>query len=203
MASQKTGLRGTVKDQSGAGKYKIGELLSKAGYITPTQLEIAKQQQKKNGGRLGTILIQLEYIDRDTISTFLNRQHNITSVAISNEPPGKDAIKLLPYETAKKFMAFPLRVVGNTLQITMAEPTDTEAVAKLQEIIGRDLTVCVSIEEDIIAAYQQYYRIDAAEVAALRSGQGEKVEEEMSVTEIDDFGSIVAEAADDFEIQSA
>ncbi len=203
MASQKTGLRGTVKDQSGAGKYKIGELLSKAGYITPTQLEIAKQQQKKNGGRLGTILIQLEYIDRDTISTFLNRQHNITSVAISNEPPGKDAIKLLPYETAKKFMAFPLRVVGNTLQITMAEPTDTEAVAKLQEIIGRDLTVCVSIEEDIIAAYQQYYRIDAAEVAALRSGQGEKVEEEMSVTEIDDFGSIVAEAADDFEIESA
>ncbi|MBU0665065.1 MAG: type IV-A pilus assembly ATPase PilB [Proteobacteria bacterium] len=202
MAPKKTGLRGTVKDQSGAGKYKIGELLSKAGYITPTQLEIAKQQQRKSGGRLGTILIQSEYIDKDTISTFLNRQHNITSVAISNEPPGMDAIKLLPYEAAKKFMAFPLRVVGNTLQITMAEPTDTEAVAKLQEIIGRDLTVCVSTEEDIIAAYQKYYRIDAAEVAALRSGQGEKVEEEMSVAEIDDFGTIVAEAADDFEIEA-
>ncbi len=202
MALKKTGLRGTVKDQSGAGKYKIGELLSKAGYITPMQLEIAKQQQKKNGGRLGTILIQMDYIERDTISTFLTRQHNITSVVISHEPPSKDVVKLLPYETAKKFMAFPLRVAGNVLQITMAEPTDTEAVAKLQEITGRDLTVCVSTEEDIIAAYQQYYKIDAAEVAALRSGQGEKIEEEMSVSEIDDFGSIVAEAADDFEIES-
>jgi len=49
MSAKKTGLRGTVKDQSGAGKYKIGELLCKAGYITPTQLETAKQQQKKNG----------------------------------------------------------------------------------------------------------------------------------------------------------
>ncbi len=82
------------------------------------------------------------------------------------------------------------------------EPTDTEAVGKLQDIIGRGLTVCVSTEDDIIAAYQQYYGIDAAEVAALRSGQGEQTEEEeMSVSEIDDFGSIVAEAVDHFEIE--
>ncbi|MEK6202389.1 MAG: type IV-A pilus assembly ATPase PilB [Desulfobulbaceae bacterium] len=202
MSLKKSGLRGTVKDQSGAGKYKIGELLSKAGYITPSQLETAKQQQKRNGGRLGTILIQLEYIDKDTVSTFLSRQHNITSVDISKESPGKDALKLLPYETAKKFMAFPLRVTGNTLQVSMADPMDTEAVAKLQGLIGRELSVCVSTEDDIIGAYQKYYGIDAAEVLALRSGQGEKVEEEMSVAEIDDFGSIVAEAADDFEIET-
>ena len=201
MSSKKTGLRGTVKDQSGAGKYKIGELLSKAGYITPIQLETAKQEQKKSGGRLGAILVHLEYIDRDTISTFLNRQHNITSVDISKEPPAKDALKLMDYDTAKRFMAFPLRAIGQSLQITMAEPTDTEAIEKIQGLIGREVSVSVSTEEDIIAAYQKYYGIDAAEVLALRSGQGEKAEEEMSVAEIDDFGSIVAEAADDFEIE--
>lgn len=201
MSPKKTGLRGTVKDQSGAGKYKIGELLSKAGYITPIQLETAKQEQKRSGGRLGAILVQLEYIDRDTISTFLNRQHNITSIDISKEPPAKDALKLMDYDTAKKFMAFPLRVIGQSLQITMAEPTDTEAIEKIQGLIGREVSVSVSTEEDIIAAYQKYYGIDAAEVLALRSGQGEKAEEEMSVAEIDDFGSIVAEAADDFEIE--
>jgi type IV pilus assembly protein PilB len=203
MASQKkTGLRGTVKDQSGAGKYKIGELLCKAGYITPTQLENAKQQQKKNGGRIGAILIHSEYIDKDTISNLLNRQYNISSVAIANEAPAKDAIKLMAYETAKKFMAFPLRTIGAILQVTMAEPTDTDAVAKLQELVGRELSLCVSTEDDIIAAYQKYYGIDAAEVQALRSGQAEKAEEEMSVTEIDNFGSIVAEAADGFEIEA-
>ncbi|KAF0188976.1 MAG: type IV-A pilus assembly ATPase [Desulfobulbaceae bacterium] len=202
MSPKKTGLRGTVKDQSGAGKYKIGELLCKAGYITPTQLETAKQQQKKNGGRIGAILIQSEYIDKDTISNLLNRQYNISSVVIAKEPPAMDAMKLMAYETAKKFMAFPLQSIGNTLQITMAEPTDTEAVAKLQDLVGHELSVCVSTEDDIIAAYQKYYGIDAAEVDALRSGQAEKAEEEMSVTEIDNFGSIVAEAADGFEIES-
>ncbi len=202
MSPRQAGMRKTVKDQSGAGKYKIGEILTKAGYITPMQFDAAKQMQKKNGGRLGSILIQLEQIDKDTISNLLNRQYNIPSVVISKEPPGKDALKLMAYETAKKFMAFPLRVAGNTLQVTMAEPTDTEAVEKLQEIVGREVSVCVSTEDDIIAAYQQYYRIDAAEVAALRSGQAEKVEDEMSVTEIDNFGSIVAEAADGFEIEA-
>jgi type IV pilus assembly protein PilB len=68
--------------------------------------------------------------------------------------------------------------------------------------VGREVSVCVSTEDDIIAAYQQYYSIDTAEVAALRSGQAEKVEDEMSVTEIDNFGSIVAEAADGFEIEA-
>jgi type IV pilus assembly protein PilB len=200
--SKKTGLRGTVKDQSGAGKFKIGEILSKAGYITPSQLEYAKQLQKKNGGRLGAILIQLEYIDKDTISNLLNRQYNISSVVISREPPGADALKLMAYDTAKKFMAFPLRVVASTLQVTMAEPTDTEAVEKLQDLVGREISVCVSTEEDIIAAYQQYYGIDSTEITALHTGQMEKVDEEMSVTEIDNFGSIVAEAADGFEIET-
>jgi len=115
-------MKKTVKDQSGAGKIKIGELLSKAGYITPSQLETAKKILQKQGGRLSSILRQLDYIDENTVINFLSRQHNYPSVVIKNEPPSKDALKLLPYGEAKKYLAFPLRMAGNTLQITMAEP---------------------------------------------------------------------------------
>ena len=61
--TRKSSIKKTVKDQSGAGKVKIGELLSKAGYITPTQLETARKEMSKTGGRLGAILRQLDYID--------------------------------------------------------------------------------------------------------------------------------------------
>jgi type IV pilus assembly protein PilB len=44
---RRSSIKKTVKDQSGAGKIKIGELLSKAGYITPSQLEAAKKILKK------------------------------------------------------------------------------------------------------------------------------------------------------------
>lgn len=143
---RRSSMRKTVKDQSGAGKIKIGELLSKAGYITPGQLENAKKILQKNGGRLGAILRQLEYIDDNTVYNFLSRQHNYPAVVIKDEPPAKDALELLPYETAKEYMAFPLRMAGNTLQITMAEPSDSAAVEELQDIVNKELSVCVSSE---------------------------------------------------------
>lgn len=202
IAKKRSSLKGTVKDRSGAGKLKVGELLSKAGYITPNQLENAKKELKKNGGRIGAILRKFDYIDSDTIYNFLSRQHNFTPVLIAKEPPNKEIVKSVPYEIAKQYMAFPLRLAGNILQITMAEPTDTEAVEKLQEEIGKELSICVSMEEDIIEAYKKYYNIDDAEADTLLSVGGDEVEEDMAVTEVDDFGSIVADAAGEFELET-
>ncbi len=199
--SKKASTRRTVKDQSGAGKIKIGELLSKAGYITPTQLETAKKELKTSGGRLGAILRRFDYIDDDTIFNFLSRQHNYTPVVIKNEPPSKDALKLVPYEVAKEYMAFPLRMAGNTLQITMAEPSDSMAVEELQDALGKELSVCVSTERDIVDAYVKHYGISDEECKTFFQ-ESDDVEEEMEVTQVDDFGSILAEAADDFEIES-
>ena len=199
-SSRRSSMKKTVKDQSGAGKVKIGELLSKAGYITPSQLETAKKILQKSGGRLSSILRQLEYIDDNTVFNFLSRQHNYPAVVIKNEPPSKDVIKLLPYKHAKEYLAFPLRIAGSTLQITMAEPSDSAAVEELQNLVNRELAVCVSTEADIVEAYQKYYGIDEVEAKSLFGG-AEETEEELDVSQIDDFGSIVAEAADDFEIE--
>jgi len=201
LADRKSSMKKTVKDQSGAGKIKIGELLSKAGYITPAQLETAKRTLQKSGGRLSAILRQLEYIDDNTVFNFLSRQHNYPAVVIKNEVPAKEALRILPFEQAREFMAFPLQIAGNTLQVTMVEPSDSTAVEELQNLVNRELSVCVSVETDIIEAYIKYYGIDEEQAKALVGVQDE-AEEELNITEVDDFGSIVAEAADDFEIEA-
>lgn len=200
-AARKASLKKTVKDQSGAGKTKIGELLSKAGQITPSQLEYAKKELKKNGGRLSSILVKFDYIDENTVFNFLSRQHNYKPVVIKDEPPSQDVLKILPYEVAKTYLAFPLRMAGNTLQITMSEPSDAAAVEELQDHLNKELSVCVSTEKDIIEAYKKYYEISDEEAKTLTYSSGEEDSGELSVTEIDDFGSIVADAADEFEIE--
>jgi type IV pilus assembly protein PilB len=191
--------RSTVKDQSGASKLKIGELLSKAGYITAHQFEIAKQEQKKTGKRLSSILLDNGYIEQDTIVNFLSRMHNYPAVNLAKEPPSEDALKIMPYETAKRFMAFPLRVAGNTLQVTMAEPTDSIEVEELQEIVKKSLNVCVSSAIDIVNAYREYYKIDDKEYHSFFSRRQEE-DEDVSMTTVDDFGALVSDAAEDFEI---
>ncbi len=200
---RRTSRKRTVKDQSGAGKFKIGELLQKAGYITANQFEEAKKIHRKTGERLGRILLENGTIERDTIANFLSRMHNYTLVNIEDEPPSQDALKLLDYETAKQYLALPLRMAGNTLQVTMAEPTDHIEVEELQDTVNMELDVCVSTAKDIIDAYKKYYKIDEEEYNSFfKSSLTEDIEEDINITEVEDFGALVSDAAEDFEIES-
>ncbi len=201
-SSQKSSLRASVKDQSGAGKMKIGEILRKEGQISSTQLDEALAAQKKTGERLGSILIRLGYIEDDTILRVLSRVHNFPAVSIVGEPPSLDALKIMPYEVAKKYIAFPLRSVGNTLHITMAEPTDTAAVEALQADVKMGLSVSISVEHDIFDAYRKYYKISDEEYETFVHvvAYAEDEEDDGPITEIDDFGSLASEAAEDYEV---
>jgi type IV pilus assembly protein PilB len=203
--SRKSSLSGTVKDQSGAGKIRIGDLLRKEGYITANQLDHALKIQKKSEMRLGRILVKLNYIDAETILNVLSRMHGFPAINISRESPQPDALKLMPYEIAKKYMAFPLRIAANTntLRVTMAEPTDTSAVEAMQAEVKMKLTVGVSTESDIIEAYRTHYQISDEEYALYKDESAEQVEEEeeVSVEEVaDDFGALASEAAGELEI---
>ncbi|OQY08800.1 MAG: pilus assembly protein, partial [Desulfobacteraceae bacterium 4572_187] len=195
IPSRKSSLKSTIMDQSGAGKVKIGEILCKEGYITGTQLEDALNYQKKNKGRLGNILIKLGYIEDDTIVSVLSRIHNYPAVLLSKTTPDPEAIKLVPYEMAKKYLAFPIRFKGEDLVVTMAEPTDTSAVADLQNEVQKSISISISTEKDIIEAYRTHYKIEDEEYNSLL-GQKEVVseEEDEPVALVDDFGSLVSEA---------
>ncbi|MBC2696410.1 MAG: type IV-A pilus assembly ATPase PilB [Desulfobacteraceae bacterium] len=211
---QKTTLKSTIKDQSGAGKARIGkflsksgagktrigELLSKEGYITSAQLKNALNYQKTNSLRLGSILIKLGYIDEESILNVLSRIYNYPAVIISEKHPDPDALKIISYEVAKKYMVFPLKFEGKNLVVTMSEPTDTTAVENLQKEIQRNLKVSVSSEQDIIEAYRKYYKISDEEYN--KYGLKEEEEETIPITVVDDFGSLVSEAAGEIELQS-
>jgi type IV pilus assembly protein PilB len=203
--AKKSSLSGTVKDQSGAGKVRIGDLLRKEGYITAHQLDQALSLQKKSKMRLGRILVKLGHIDEETILNVLSRLQGFPAVTITRESPQPEALQLMPYEIAKEYMAFPLRIAQNTktLRVTMAEPTDTAAVEALQTAVKMKLSVCVSTENDIIEAYRTHYEISDEEYATYKDEEEVEEEEEVSVEEVaDDFGALASEAAEGFELTS-
>ena len=200
VSSKKSSLVATVKDQSGAGKMKIGQLLCKEGHITSSQLNDALKYQQTHQGRLGSILLKLGYIEEKTILNILSRVHNYPGVSISEIDPSPEALKILPYDVAKEYMAFPFKIDGENLHVSMAEPTDTVAVEELQNKAQKSLVVCVSTENDIIEGYRKYYEISDEEY---NSFFAEKVEEEaVPVTQVEDFGSLVSEAAEEMELDS-
>jgi type IV pilus assembly protein PilB len=202
VSPRQSSLKATIKDQSGAGRAKIGNLLCKEGYITSIQLKEALKYQKTHQGRLGSILVKLGYIEEETIVSVLSRIHNYPAVILSKTSPDPGAVKALPYEIAKKYMAFPLRIKEETLEITMAEPTDTSAIDALQSELRKALKVSVSTEKDIVEAYKKYYDISAEEYNSFFDKKEGEEEENPSITKVDDFGSLLSEAAGDMELES-
>jgi hypothetical protein len=53
---------------------KLGAILCEYGFISEDELREALQYQKKNGGKLGDILVHLEMIENDDIIIGLSEQ---------------------------------------------------------------------------------------------------------------------------------
>jgi type IV pilus assembly protein PilB len=193
-------LKSTIKDQSGAGKTRIGEILSKEGQITSLNLKEALKQQKKTGDRLSSILLSKGHIDPDTIVNVLGRLYNYDVIKYSDIKPDKNLFSILPYATAKNYMAFPVGLENDELVVAMTEPTDTTAVEELQKKCGKNIRVGVATENDIIQAYRDYYKISDDEYKELI--HFEEDAEEEPVTSVEDFGSLVSEAAEEMEVQA-
>lgn len=202
VSSKKSGHVTTIRDQSGAGKMKIGQLLCKEGHITSGQLNEALKYQQTHQGRLGSILLKLGYIEEKTILNILSRVHNYPGVIISEIDPDPEALKILPYDVAKEYMAFPLKIKEESLEVSMAEPTDTAAAEELQNKVQKSLVICVSTEKDIIDAYKKHYEISDEEYNSFFGERKEEEEEEAGpVVQVEDFGSLVSEAADEIELE--
>jgi len=194
-------LKSTIKDQSGAGKTKIGEILSKEGQITSLQLDEALKVQKKTNDRLSSILLNKGYIDPDTIINVLGRLYNYNVIKIAEIKPPPDLLKLLPYEMAKTAMVFPISIKDDELSITMVEPTDTAIVEDLQKKTGKTIQASVSTENDVIQAYRDFYKISDDEYKSFIRFDDE-VEDDEPVTSVEDFGSLVSEAAGEMEVSA-
>ncbi|MBW1778229.1 MAG: type IV-A pilus assembly ATPase PilB [Deltaproteobacteria bacterium] len=200
-AAKSTRFQATVRDQSGAGKTKIGEILSKEGQITGTQLKHAVEYMQKHGGLLSHILLRLRYIEDDTILNLLSRSYNYPAVRSGQLRPEGDVLQLMPYETAKAHMAFPLSLQGDTLRVAMVEPTDTTLVESLQAAVKKSLVIYVCMEKDLMEAFRIHYRISDEEYRKFFDIlKDDDDDEEIKVVE--DFGSLVSEAEGEIEMQS-
>jgi type IV pilus assembly protein PilB len=198
----KSSLTSIIKDQSGAGKTRIGEILSKEGQITSLQLDEALGVHKKTGERLSSILLNKGYIDPETIINVLGRIYNYNVIRFSEMKPDAAAQKILPFDLAKENMVFPLALENDDLSVAMVEPTDTHVVEDLRNKTAKNIHVYVTTENDIIQAYRDFYKISDEDYKKFLHFE-EDAEDDTPVTSVEDFGSLVSEAAEEIEVGTA
>jgi type IV pilus assembly protein PilB len=135
----------------------LGELLIKENLITPGQLQEALDHQRANGGRLGSSLMKLGILSEDEITAALSRQYGIPSINLAYFEVDASVIKLIPMETALKYLVLPLSRVGSSLTLAMADPTNVFAMDDIKFMTGFNIEPVVSSESAITEAITKHY----------------------------------------------
>jgi type IV pilus assembly protein PilB len=160
---------------------QIGELLVKENLITTEQLDIALKQQRQSGGRLGSILINLGFVEDDDITSLLSRKYGVPSINLTFFEIDSAVIKLIPVDVAQKYMVIPLSRVGSTLTVASVDPTNVFAMDDIKFMTGFNVEPVIASEKSILEALEKYY-------GTLHSIELKKVYEQ--IAQVDRDGSL-------------
>ena len=96
-------------------------------------------------------------MDDDDITAVLSRQYGVPSINLAYFEIDPAVIKLIPVETAQKYMVVPLSRVGSTLTIATADPTNVFAMDDIKFMTGFNVEPVVASEASIGEALEKYY----------------------------------------------
>src|SRR3954468_1891219 len=136
---------------------RLGDLLVTEKVITPEQLSSALKAQKDQGGRLGSILVKLGYLSDEDVTNFLSRQYGVPAINLNYFEIDAAVVKLVPYETAKRYQILPLSRVGASLTIAMVDPTNVFAMDDIKFMTGFNIEPVVASESSILAGIDKSY----------------------------------------------
>ena len=136
---------------------RIGELMVKNGLITMDQLAKAVEEQKRHGGKLGTILVRMGILEERELLEFLSRQFRIRAVELDHAQIQPELIKLIPSNLAKKLMILPIKREGATLTVAMCDPAQLSALDDIKFMTGYNIEPVLVKESSLVEALKRYY----------------------------------------------
>ncbi len=140
-----------------AERKKLGDLVKEAGLIDNFQLEAALSHQRNWGGKLGTILVELEFAHEEDIARVVAEKLNIPYVNLFEPELSQDVVKILKADMAKKFGVVPVRKDTNALVLAMSDPMDIETMDNIRFITGLTIKPVLAMASEIRDAIRKYY----------------------------------------------
>ena len=136
---------------------RVGDLLVKTGLITSEQLDEATEQQKAQGGTLGSHLVNMGLISEEDFVQTISDQYRIPVVQLEDYDIDEDVISLIPQNVAQKHSVLPLLKKASSLTVAMVDPSNVVALNDIKFITGLDIQVVIAPESQIKAEQEKLY----------------------------------------------
>jgi type IV pilus assembly protein PilB len=172
---------------------RLGDLLVADGLLTAEQLKKALAEQKGSPEKLGSVLIRLNFVNEDQLIGFLSRQYGVPSITLAQLDIDSDVLKLVPAPIARKYEVIPVRKMGNSLALAMADPTNVFALDDISFMTNLQVLPLVASQTALKKAIDRNYESKTEAISTVLSDMQtdlanvEVVEEGEEGTKVDVF----------------
>ena len=118
-------------------KVRLGEILVQQKLLTPEQLKLALEEQKRSGRKLGRVFIEQGFVTEEEISEALAKQLQIPYINLKYYNIKAGVTQKLPETQARRFRALVLEDNPKAFKVGMADPTDINAYDEIARIKNR------------------------------------------------------------------
>ena len=174
----------------------LGDLFVREGLIDAEQLNTALQDAKEGGTRVGYSLVKLGFVGENELTRMLSKQYRLPAVDLEKVDVDAKIYKLIDGDMAYQHLVLPLRRVGRTLTVAMANPSEMEAIDVLRFKTRYDIEPVIVGEYTLRKHLEKYYGVSEDQVEDLL---GDFLEEDLEFVEdeIEDENLAALEAAVD------
>lgn len=140
-------------------KMRLGDLLVQEQIISDDQLQLALQQQRQTGRKLGTTLIDLGFISEVQLLQFLARQLDVPFFDLNNLTIDAAAVSLLPEVQARRYRALAVNLTDDKVTVAMSDPADLSALDAIAALLSpRIMVLAVAREGQLLEYFDRLYR---------------------------------------------
>lgn len=140
---------------------KLGELLIREGLIQAAELENAISYQRKQGGRLGEVIIKLGLVSEEQIVRVVGKQLGIPYFPFNTgmlKPAAEQKLEqFIPQEFAIKNYVLPISHTLKSLTVAMADPLDLILIDNLRKLTGCEINSVIATRSDLLKAIDEFY----------------------------------------------
>lgn len=111
---------------------RLGEILVQAGVLDTAGLHKALAEQRRWGGQLGSMLIEMKLVTEEALVQALSHQLNFPTVDLDTMDIPAEVLALVPGELAEQNNLIPFGLEGKFLDVAMSEPTDLGIIDELR-----------------------------------------------------------------------
>jgi type IV pilus assembly protein PilB len=182
----------------------IGRVLTKMGKVSRDQVQEALEYQKKKGGQLGRILVDLGYVAETDLNVGLAAQRGFEMVKLDGIEIPPDVIAAVPQNMANSHKVLPIAYDKATKKLTvvMASHDNFRALDDLRNVMGYTVVVKIGDSDQIDKLLTKYYQAAAEEISQILTN----MQDDASLKNLKDRGQSIdiadlAQAADSNEIR--